>query len=114
MRVAACGRCEQEFFDELIGVTADFARSARGCATDLAFLRADSPVDLQKIAPRFKALAQTGGIWIVYPKGVRSVTQDQVMRAIRDAGLTDNKACAFSTTHTALRAVIPVAQRCRG
>jgi hypothetical protein len=37
---------------------------------------------------------------------------DRVLRAaISDAGLVDTKVVSFSETHTALKAVIPVAKR---
>jgi hypothetical protein len=52
-----------------------------------------------------------GAIWIVYPKGVREITENDVIAAIRAAGLKDVKVASFSATHTALKAVIPVAQR---
>lgn len=112
-RVAVCGRFEDDFLDELAGIAPAFTRSARGRAKDLVFLRAESPGDLPKISSVRENLAPAGGIWVVYPRGVRSITQDQVLRAIRAAGLTDNKVCSFSESHTALRAVIPVAQRGR-
>jgi hypothetical protein len=35
----------------------------------------------------------------------------EVMAAAREAGLVDNKVVSFSDTHTALKLVIPKAQR---
>ena len=52
-----------------------------------------------------------GAIWIIYPKGIREITENDVIAAIRAAGLKDVKVASFSATHTALKAVIPVAQR---
>ena len=52
-----------------------------------------------------------GALWIIYPKGVREVTETDVIAAIRAAGLKDVKVASFSPTHTALKAVIPVSQR---
>ena len=46
-------------------------------------------------------------IWIVYPKGVKEITEMDVIRAIRSAGLVDVKVASFSSTHTALKAVAP-------
>ena len=50
-------------------------------------------------------------LWIIYPKGIREITENDVIAAIRAAGLKDVKVASFSATHTALKAVIPVAQR---
>jgi hypothetical protein len=52
-----------------------------------------------------------GAIWIIYPKGVREITENDVIAAIRAAGLKDVKVASFSATHTALKAVIPLSQR---
>jgi len=52
-----------------------------------------------------------GALWIIYPKGVREVTETDVIAAIRAAGLKDVKVASFSPTHTALKGVIPVSQR---
>jgi hypothetical protein len=74
-----------------------------------------------KSLERLKSLAGTirktkqknGAIWIVYPKGQSHIRESDVMAAGKSAGLTDNKVCRFSETHTALRFVIPRAQRSR-
>ena len=51
------------------------------------------------------------GLWVVYPKGRKDITQAQVMAAGLAAGLVDNKVCSFSETHTALRFVIRLKDR---
>jgi len=47
----------------------------------------------------------------VYPKGLKSITETEVIGAGRKAGLKDVKVVGFSTTHTALKFVIPVEKR---
>jgi hypothetical protein len=44
-------------------------------------------------------------------KGQKHIREVDVIAAGRSAGLTDNKFCRFSETHTALRFVIPLARR---
>lgn len=78
---------------------------------DLVFLGVDQPVDLDRLSVIRTKLTPAGAIWIVYPKGVKNITQDEVMRATKAAGLVDVKVASFSKTHTALKAVIPVSQR---
>lgn len=79
--------------------------------SDLIFLGVESPEQLKRLEPLVKYLNPNGGIWIVYPKGQKHITQSHIFTAIKAAHLTDNKVCSFSPTHTALRACIPVAQR---
>lgn len=56
-------------------------------------------------------LKADGALWIVYPKGVAEITQNDVLGAIRDSGLVDVKVASFSATHTALKAVVPKKKR---
>src|SRR6266705_2055358 len=48
---------------------------------------------------------------IVYPKAQKAITENDVIAAGRKAGLKDVKVVGFSPTHTALKFVIPLAQR---
>jgi hypothetical protein len=47
----------------------------------------------------------------VYPKGVPAIREIEVLQAGRAAGLKDTKVASFSSTLTALRFAIPVAER---
>jgi hypothetical protein len=44
-------------------------------------------------------------VWIIYPKGIQSITEVDVINAGRRAGLVDIKVVGFSKTHTALKFV---------
>jgi hypothetical protein len=50
-------------------------------------------------------------LWIVYPKGQKGITEDDVIAAGRKTGLKDVKVVAFSPTHTALKFVVPLDKR---
>ncbi len=50
-------------------------------------------------------------LWIVYPKGQKCITENDVLSAGRKAGMKDVKVVGFSPTHTALKFVIPLSQR---
>jgi hypothetical protein len=50
-------------------------------------------------------------LWIIYPKGQKSVSESHVRSAGLKSGLTDIKVANFSSTHTALKFVIPKAKR---
>jgi hypothetical protein len=64
--------------------------------------------EVKKIAGKIKGSA---ALWVVYPKGQKSITEIDVIDAGRKAGLKDVKVVGFSATHTALKFVIPVEKR---
>jgi hypothetical protein len=59
----------------------------------------------RRISAAWPRVAPGGALWIVYPKGIRVITEAQVLAAGRAAGLLDVKVARFSDTHTALRFV---------
>lgn len=72
---------------------------------DLVFLGAESPAALGALAQARDCLRPKGAVWVVYPKGVKTITQDHVLQGIRALGMKDVKVAAFSATHTALEAM---------
>jgi hypothetical protein len=64
--------------------------------------------ELKKIAAKMKG---STALWVVYPKGQKSITELDVIATGRKAGLKDVKVVGFSATHTALKFVIPVDKR---
>jgi hypothetical protein len=42
-------------------------------------------------------------VWVIYPKGIQAVTENDVIKAGRSVGFADIKVAAFSPTHTALK-----------
>jgi len=58
-----------------------------------------------------KRLQGAAGLWIVFPKGQKTITEHDVRGAGLRAGLTDVKVASFSETHTALKFVIPKTNR---
>jgi len=62
----------------------------------------------KKLAGKMKGSA---AMWVVYPKGQKTITETDVLAAGRKAGLKDVKVVGFSSTHTALKFVVPVAKR---
>lgn len=92
--------------------TADVTEGWPRPDTDIILLGADTPAELSNLASLRAQLRPAGAIWVVSRKGREAAIRDiEVMAAARAAGLVDNKVAAFSTTHTALRLVIPVADR---
>jgi len=78
---------------------------------DTIFLRIDTNKQLTLIAKVARGMFGAVALWIVYPKGQQHITEGDVLSAGRKAGLTDIKVVGFSTTHTALKFVIPLNKR---
>ncbi len=88
------------------------AHSATGRdKADLVFYAAGRAADLKRLAKLAAGMKPDGGLWVVYPKGVKEIREIEVLEAGRAAGLKDVKVASFSATHTALRFVVPVADR---
>jgi hypothetical protein len=74
---------------------------------DLVFYAAATSADLRTL-PK---VSGNGALWVVYPKGVTTIREIQVIEAGRAAGLKDVKVAGFSATLTALKFVVPVEKR---
>jgi len=87
------------------------AQSALGKDSAWVFLEANSPRQLALVKPIAKSLRGAAALWIVYPKGQKSITENDVRSSGLAAGLTDIKVASFNPTHTALKFVIPKSKR---
>ncbi len=96
---------------DLEGRITDVAEGKAAKESDLIFFGAVQDKDLAKLPSLQKSLKRNGAIWVVYPKGRKEITEIGVLQAGREAGLVDVKVARFSDTHTALKFVIPVANR---
>ena len=102
---------DASFLNEIKPFSPKFAETKPANDLDLIFLGAEEKDALRHLARLRKFIAKNGGIWVVYPKGKQHIREIEVIAAGKFAGLTDNKVCSFSATHTALRFVIPLSQR---
>lgn len=84
-------------------------RAGRGC--DLVFVRLARAGDEARLARLVSTIEPAGGVWAVYPKGLREPSEDTVRTAARRAGLMDVKVVRFSAELGALKLVIPKAKR---
>jgi hypothetical protein len=100
---------DQKFLKELKGLAECIYKVVRGSET--IFFGAESATDLKRVATLARALAPAGALWIVYPKGQPAIREVDVIDAGRKAGLKDVKVVGFSSTHTALKFVIPLTRR---
>ena len=80
--------------------------------TDIVLVGAESFEDLSRLQDIAACIRPNGAIWVVSRKGkARTIRDVDVIEAGKAARLVDNKVCAFSPTHTAIRLVIPVTRR---
>jgi hypothetical protein len=78
---------------------------------DVIFFGAHTKDSLRRLAILRARLDDAGALWIVRPKGVETITEDDVREAAKALGLVDTKVVAFSRTHTAHKWVVPVEMR---
>lgn len=110
-RIAVLGVEAAEFLKDLSARVPAYSRGKPVADADLIFFSAETRTDLPKLESLSRSIAKNGAVWVVYPKGKSHIRETDVIAAGKEAGLTDNKVCSFSPTHTALRFVIPVAKR---
>jgi len=109
--VSLIGNLNADFLAELRVQTKTVSNGKVTMDTEWIFFAVDSSKDLSQISKVAKSLKGAAGLWIVYPKGQKQITENDVIAAGRKSGLKDVKVVGFSSTHTALKFVIPVERR---
>lgn len=109
--VCLVGKFEDGFLAELNSCTKNVASGKIGGAPDWIFFAVESAKELPQVAKLAKKLEGRAALWIVYPKGQKQITENDVLAAGRKCGLKDVKVVGFSSTHTALKFVVPLSQR---
>lgn len=111
MLVAVLGNADAGFAQELSERNAEIARSSGDRGVELTFLFVEEKSGLTEFGKVARKLKDTAGLWVVYPKGRKEITEANVIDAGRTAGLKDVKVVGFSATQTALKFVLPVKER---
>jgi hypothetical protein len=111
LKVSVLGRPADGFAEELAARVRVAVSTRPRAASDLLFLFAEDRRALARVGSLRGSLKPAGGIWVIYPKARKELTENDVLGAGRDAGLKDVKVARFSDTHTALKFVIPVSDR---
>jgi hypothetical protein len=110
-RVSLLGGFDPEFLAELDELTKSVSKGKAAADSECVFFAAPSKEALGALPRISKSLRGAAALWIVYPKGQKHITENDVLAAGRKAGLKDVKVVGFSPTHTALKFVIPLAER---
>jgi len=111
MNISLLGPLDKSFLAELRTRTSRIVARKPAPSSDLIFLMAESKPALARLKILRRSLQPAGALWVVYPKGQAHITQADVMAAAKAAELVDVKVCSFSSSHTALKLVIPVSKR---
>lgn len=110
--VSLMGKFNGEFLEELRAATQKISDGKLDASSELIFLSAESAKQLASgVTKVAKAITGATALWIVYPKGKKEITENDVLTAGRKAGLKDVKVVGFSATHTALKFVLPLSKR---
>jgi len=110
-KVALLGEFDSDFLRELGGLTKSASKGKAAPDSEWIFFAADSKDDLGSLSKISKSMQGATALWVVYPKGQKHITENDVLAAGRKCGLKDVKVVGFSPTYTALKFVIPVAKR---
>ncbi|MGC1483495.1 MAG: hypothetical protein WA789_06870 [Candidatus Acidiferrum sp.] len=110
-KVSLLGAFAGDFLKELEQLASSVSKDKVAADSDVIFIAADSQEKLLQIARVAKSVKGASALWIVYPKGQKSITENNVIATGRKTGLKDVKVVGFSATHTALKFVLPLAKR---
>jgi hypothetical protein len=110
-KVSLLGEFEAEFLREIGSLTKSVTKGKASSDSEAIFFAVDSKDGLANLSKLSKSLHGAAALWIVYPKGQKQITENDVLASGRKSGLKDVKVVGFSPTHTALKFVIPLASR---
>jgi len=110
-KISLIGDFDADFLAELKPLDGSVSRDKVAADSNTIFFAADSLKELSAVAKIAKSLKGATALWIVYPKGQKTITENDVIAAGRKTGLKDVKVVGFSATHTALKFVIPLTKR---
>ena len=110
-KISLMGDFDAEFLAELKPLAGSVSKDKVATDFDAIVLAADSLKELSSVAKIAKSMKGATALWIVYPKGQKSITETDVIAVGRKTGLKDVKVVGFSATRTALKFVLPLDKR---
>jgi hypothetical protein len=110
-QVSLIGKFDSEFLGEVSALTKSVTKGKAASDAKHIFFAAGSKEDFSALPKIAKSMRGAAALWIVYPKGQKHITENDVLAAGRKSSLKDVKIVGFSATHTALKFVIPLSNR---
>lgn len=111
MKVVLVGRFETSFRTDVMNALGEKPGVKPVAHCDMLFVWMVHPNDTDKLEALAPAIFPDGALWAVYPKGRRDLSEDTVRKAARAFGLVDIKVVRVSEERSALKLVIPIADR---
>jgi hypothetical protein len=103
---------DDSFHRELKGRAAKIATGRKpSAASDMIVYGVTAKPALDRLTALRGSIVPAGAIWVLWPKGRKELREDDVRNAAKAQGLVDIKVMSFSETLSALKLVIPVAER---
>ena len=109
--VRLVGGFDLDFVKELKVSKVEIVQANGSGVIESTFFAVDARNSLAALAKYARKMKGAEALWVVYPKGKKEITENDVLGAGRKAGLKDIKVVGFSSTHTALKFVLPVDKR---
>jgi hypothetical protein len=91
--------------------TSKVSRASTARNRDVVFVDVRGSADMSRIDRASAAIADSGAIWVVHPKGPNGVADTAIFAKAKSLGLTYTKVARVSDTLTAEKLVRPVASR---
>lgn len=110
-RVRLVGEFDLDFVKELNLGKVEIVQANGSGVFENRFFAVNDKNSLAALTKDAKKMKGAEALWVVYPKGKKEITENDVLSAGRKAGLKDIKVVGFSATHTALKFVVPVQKR---
>jgi hypothetical protein len=110
-RVAVVDVHDSLFLTALRERTASVAEGRVPEGAPIVFFGAETRDALRKLPLLRARMIATGALWVIRPKGSKTISEADVFEVVRASGLVDTKVVAFSKTHTAHKCVIPLELR---
>ena len=110
-KVRLLGEFTSDFVNELKAARAEIIQANGSANADHIFFAAAGETSQAAIAKYAKKLKGAEALWVVYEKAKKDLTENDVIAAGRKAELKDVKVVGFSSTHTALKFVLPLEKR---
>src|SRR5882762_488408 len=105
------GAAAEEWCDKILHPKSRIEKLGVKPEARVSLLGEFEPEFLHEVTGLAKAIHGAAAVWIVYPKGQKNITENDVLATGRKTGLKDVKVVGFSATHTALKFVIPLSRR---
>jgi len=95
-KVSLLGDFDAGFLAEIDKLAKSVSKSKVAADSEWIFFAADSKEDLGALPKISNSMKGAAALWIVYPKGQKHITENDVLAAGRKSGLKDLKVVAFS------------------